>query len=96
MLGLAVPIYVVNALGAQLVAMLLSQDSPGVGWMLAVSLTAGLVTMAFVVALAYYGTIAAWRVDLDPDSVGIPVVTASVDFVGAVCLVAAVVTFGLL
>ena len=95
-LGLAVPIYVVNALGAQLVAMLLSQDSPGVGWMLAVSLTAGLVTMAFVVALAYYGTIAAWRVDLDPDSVGIPVVTASVDFVGAVCLVAAVVTFGLL
>ncbi len=83
-------------LGAQLVAMLLSQDSPGVGWMLAVSLTAGLVTMAFVVALAYYGTIAAWRVDLDPDSVGIPVVTASVDFVGAVCLVAAVVTFGLL
>lgn len=95
-MGLAIPVYVLNALGAQLVAVALSQASPGIGWMLAVSLVAGLVTVAFVIALAYYGTVAAWRVDLDPDSVGIPVVTASVDFVGAICLVAAVVTFGLL
>lgn len=95
-MGLAVPIYVLNALGAQAVATLLSQASPGIWWMLAVSLVAGLVTVAFVVALAYYGTVAAWRVDLDPDTVGIPVVTASVDFVGAICLVAAVVTFGLI
>lgn len=94
-IGLAVPVYVLNAVGAQAVATLLSQASPGIWWMLTVSLVAGLVTVAFVVALAYYGTVAAWRVDLDPDSVGIPVVTASVDFVGAVCLVAAVVTFGL-
>ncbi len=94
-IGLAVPVYVLNAVGAQAVAALLSQASPGIWWMLTVSLVAGLVTVAFVVALAYYGTVAAWRVDLDPDSVGIPVVTASVDFVGAVCLVAAVVTFGL-
>lgn len=95
-IGLAVPVYVLNALGAQTIAVLLSQASPGIWWMLAVSLVAGLVTVAFVVALAYYGTVAAWRVDLDPDSVGIPVVTASVDFVGAICLVAAVVTFGLI
>ncbi|MCZ7630614.1 MAG: magnesium transporter [Microthrixaceae bacterium] len=94
-MGLAIPVYVLNAVGAQAVAALLSQASPGIWWMLTVSLVAGLVTVAFVVALAYYGTIAAWRVDLDPDSVGIPVVTASVDFVGAVSLVAAVVTFGL-
>ncbi|MEZ5238714.1 MAG: magnesium transporter [Microthrixaceae bacterium] len=94
-LGLALPVYVVNALGAQFAASVLSQASPGVWWMLAVSLLAGAVTVLFVVALAYYGTVAAWRVDLDPDSVGIPVVTASVDFVGAVCLVAVVVTFGL-
>lgn len=94
-MGLALPVYVLNALGAQLLAVLLGQRSPGVGWMLAVSVVAGVVTVAFVVALAYYGTIAAWRVDLDPDSVGIPVVTASVDFVGVVCLVAAVVIFGL-
>jgi len=94
-LSLAVPIYVLNAMGAQLVATILGQESPGLGWMLATALVAGLVTVVFVVALAYYGTMAAWRVDLDPDSVGIPVVTASVDFVGVVCLVAVVVLFGL-
>ena len=94
--ALALPVYVLNAVGAQLVATLLDQASPGLGWMLAVSMCAGLVTVAFVVALAYYGTVAAWRVDLDPDSVGIPVVTASVDFVGVVSLVVAVTAFGLL
>jgi mgtE-like transporter len=50
--------------------------------------------MLFMVAIAYYGTIAAWRVDVDPDSVGIPVVTASVDFVGVVALIAVAVTIG--
>jgi mgtE-like transporter len=94
-LALALPIYLLNAVGAQLLALILGQESPGLGWMLAVSLTAGAVTVLFVVALAYYGTMAAWRVDLDPDSVGIPVVTASVDFVGVVCLVSVVVLFGL-
>ena len=94
-LALALPVYVVNAVGAELLALMLGQESPGLGWMLAVSLLAGLVTVVFVVALAYYGTMAAWRVDLDPDTVGIPVVTASVDFVGVVCLVSVVVLFGL-
>ncbi len=94
--ALAVPILGFNAIGAQILATLLDQASPGLWWMLAVSMCAGLVTMVFVAALAYYGTIAAWRVDLDPDSVGIPVVTASVDFVGVVCLVAAVAAFGLI
>lgn len=95
-LALSLPVYVFNAVGAQLLALILNQSSPGLGWMLAVSLVAGAVTVAFVVALAYYGTMAAWRVDLDPDSVGIPVVTASVDFVGVVCLVSVVVLFGLI
>ena len=32
----------------------------------------------FVVAVAYYGTIAAYRANLDPDTYGIPVVSSSV------------------
>jgi mgtE-like transporter len=88
------PVYVFNGLGAQLVATLLSQASPGLWQMLVVSLLGGALTMLFMMALAYYGTIAAWRVDIDPDSVGIPVVTASVDFVGVVALIAVAVTIG--
>jgi mgtE-like transporter len=89
------PIYVVNALGAQAVAMLFNQRSPGVFQMLATSLTGGLFTVLFVIGLSYYGTIAAWRLNLDPDTVGLPVVTASVDFVGVSILVLVVLALGL-
>lgn len=93
-MAVGLPVYVFNGLGAQLVATLLDQRSPGVWQMLVVSLVGGALTMLFMMALAYYGTIAAWRVDVDPDSVGIPVVTASVDFVGVVALIAVAVTIG--
>ncbi len=89
------PIYVVNAMGAQGVAMLLNQATPGVGSMLATSLIGGLFTVLFVIALAYYGTIAAWRLNLDPDTIGLPVVTASVDFVGVAILISVVLALGL-
>ena len=62
--------------------------------MVLVSLIGGMFAVAFVVALAYYGTIAAWRVNLDPDTYGIPVVTASVDFVGVVALIFTIVALG--
>ena len=94
-LALGLPVFVFNALGAQFVATLIGQASPGIVQMLSASLIAGLLTVLFVVALAYYGTIAAWRVDLDPDTIGIPVVTASVDFVGVVVLIAVVVALGI-
>jgi mgtE-like transporter len=93
-MAVGLPVYVFNGLGAQLVATLLDQRTPGVWQMLVVSLVGGALTMCFMMALAYYGTIAAWRVDIDPDSVGIPVVTASVDFVGVVALIAVAVTIG--
>ena len=92
---IGLPVFIFNGVGAHFVAVLLGQKSPGLLWMLAVSLIAGAVAVAFVLAVAYYGTIAAWRVNLDPDTYGIPVVTASVDFVGAVALIVTVVAFGL-
>lgn len=92
---IGLPVFVFNGAGAHFVARLLGERSPGLGWMLLVTLVAGLVAVSFVLAVAYYGTIAAWRVDLDPDTYGIPVVTASVDFVGAVALIVTVVAVGL-
>ena len=89
------PIFVLNGVGAHLVAGALGDLSPGLGWMILASLIGGLFTVLFVIALAYYGTIAAWRVDLDPDTYGIPVVTASVDFVGVVALIVTVFALGI-
>jgi mgtE-like transporter len=93
--ALGLPVFLFNGVGADLVARALGQASPGIGWMVLVSLIGGAFAVAFVVALAYYGTIAAWRVDLDPDTYGIPVVTASVDFVGAVALIATILALGI-
>ncbi len=90
------PIYVVNAFGAQIVATLFSQASPGLESMLLVSLIGGLLTVLFVIALAYYGTIAAWKVNFDPDTVGLPIVTASVDFAGVAILISVALALGLI
>jgi mgtE-like transporter len=51
--------------------------------------------VSFVVVIAYYGSIVAVRFGVDPDTYGIPTVTSSVDFVGAVALVLAVSALGI-
>lgn len=89
------PVFVFNAVGAHFAGVLLHEKSPGLGWMLAASLGGGLLSVLFVIALAYYGTIATWRSNLDPDNYGIPIVTASVDFVGVVALVLVLTVLGI-
>jgi mgtE-like transporter len=92
---LAAPVYVANGVGAHAVARLLGQASPGLGHMVAVSVIAGALAVVFVVAVAYYGTVAAYRTGVDPDTYGIPVVSSSVDLVGAFTLIIAISTLGL-
>ncbi|HUS62532.1 MAG TPA: magnesium transporter, partial [Acidimicrobiales bacterium] len=91
---LAIPVFVFNALGAHFVGVALHQDSPGIGRMLLVAGLGGVAAVAFVLAVAYYGTIAAFRLGVDPDTYGIPVVTSVVDFAGAFALVLAIVALG--
>ncbi len=85
--ALFLPVFLLNGVGAWGVASVLDLASPGLAEMVVASLLGGALAVAFVVALAYYGTVAAWRSNLDPDSYGIPVVTAAVDFVGAIALI---------
>jgi mgtE-like transporter len=87
---LAVPVYLFNGLGAHVVARLLGQASPGTLSMVSVSLLGAIGAVAFVLAVGYYGTIAAVRFRADPDTYGIPMVTSSVDFAGAAALITAV------
>jgi mgtE-like transporter len=92
---LAVPVYVFNGFGAHWVAQALGEASPGLGQMVAASLIAGGLALLFVVAVAYYGTVAAYRTGVDPDTYGIPLVSSSVDFVGAFTLIIAIALLGL-
>ncbi len=91
---LAVPVYAFNGIGAHAVGSLLGKASPGTGDILAASLLGGLAAVVFVIAVAYYGSIAAVRLGADPDTYGIPIVTSSVDFAGAVMLILAIVVVG--
>ena len=92
---LGAPVFLFNALGAHLVAGLLHERSPGLLHMAGASMVGGAFAVAFVVVVAYYGTIASVRFGVDPDTYGIPVVTSSVDFVGAVALIVTIVAFGI-
>jgi mgtE-like transporter len=92
---LTVPVYVFNAVGAHFVARALGEASPGLPEMIAASLAGGLLAMVVVVVIAYYGSIASVRAGVDPDTYGIPVVSSTVDFVGAFTLTVAIATLGL-
>jgi mgtE-like transporter len=69
--------------------------SPGLGRMLAVGVLAGLMATLVLVVLAYYIAIATYRVGLDPDNHGVPVVTSASDLAGMVALTLALVALGL-
>jgi mgtE-like transporter len=93
--ALAVPVFVFDAVGAHLFARLVGQASPGLGPMLLVTLLGGALALLWVLAVAYYGTVAAFRFGVDPDTYGIPVVTSTVDFAGAFALVLAIASLSI-
>ena len=63
--------------------------------MIAVSMLAGLLATTCAVVIGYYGAVSAQRLGLDPDSHGVPIVTSSLDLLGALSLILAIVILGL-
>jgi mgtE-like transporter len=94
-LGLAAPTFAFNGVGAHLVARAIGKASPGLGDMVAATAIGGAFAVAFALVVAYYASIAATRLGVDPDTWAIPMVTSSVDFVGTLALVVALVVLGI-
>lgn len=92
---LAVPVFAANATVAEAAARLIGVASPGLGLLVAASLIGGLLAVVFAVLIAYYGTLVAVRLGLDPDTYGVPMVTSSIDLVGAFGLILAIVALGI-
>ena len=92
--GLSIPVFVITGAVAELGGVLTNQASPGLIDLVAVALIGGLLATICVVIVAYYVTIIAVRFGLDPDTHGIPMVTSSLDFVGAFALILAIVAVG--
>jgi mgtE-like transporter len=69
--------------------------SPGLLVMIGISALAGLIATTASVLAAYYGSTISYRLGLDPDTYGIPVITAAVDLLGFMSLIIALIVFGL-
>jgi len=92
----AVPVFTLVAVSSFLVASVFGRGTPGATTMIGASLLAGLMATTFAVVVAYYGAIATYRLGLDPDNHGIPIVTSSLDLLGAFSLILAFVVFGVI
>ena len=93
-LSLCVPVFAVAGVVAEFGGAITDQASPGLWEIVAVAVLGGLLASLAVMVVAYYTTVVAIRFGLDPDTYGIPMVTSSLDFVGAFTLILALVAVG--
>jgi mgtE-like transporter len=90
----AVSVFFMVGVAAEVVSLLTHLASPGFGTIVAISMTAGLIATIISSAIAYYTAIATYRFGLDPDNHGIPIGSSVMDLAGTLCLVGAILLFG--
>ena len=86
--------FAIAGIVAEIGGAITGQASPGLASLVAVSMLGGVLASIAVVLVAQGTTVFAVRFGLDPDTYGIPMVTSSLDFVGAFTLILALVTVG--
>jgi mgtE-like transporter len=91
----AVPVFVFLGFSSVIVAHLANKASPGAVDMLGVTLLAGIMATTSAVVVGFYAALATYRFGLDPDNHGVPMVTSSLDLLGALSLILAIVILGL-
>ena len=91
----AIPVFLFLGISSDVVSAIVDLRSPGALDMIAVSMLAGLLATTCAVVIGYYGAVSAQRLGLDPDSHGVPIVTSSLDLLGALSLILAIVILGL-
>ena len=87
-------LFALVGISADVAARLAGLASPGALVVLGISLFGGLLATCFAVVVAYYAATASFRLGLDPDDFGIPIITSSMDFLGVISLVIALLVFG--
>ena len=68
-------------------AVLCGITTPGLVPMLLLSLCAGLIVITVMNLLGYFTAVLTYRLGYDPDNFGVPVVTSSIDLIGATALI---------
>ena len=91
----AVPVFVFLGISSIIVAHVADKASPGALDMMGVALLAGFMATTASVVVGFYAAVATHRYGLDPDNHGVPMVTSSLDLLGALSLILAIVILGL-
>jgi mgtE-like transporter len=91
---LALPVFLALGTFGHFASTAFGHQSPGLLELVGIAMFGGLIATVFVIAVAYFGTMIAVRFGLDPDSYGIPIVTSTLDVVGAFTLILAIVAVG--
>ena len=91
----AIPVFVFLGTSSIIVAHVANKASPGALDMMGVALLAGFMATTASVVVGFYAAVATYRFGLDPDNHGVPMVTSSLDLLGALSLILAIVILGL-
>jgi mgtE-like transporter len=91
---IALAIFPLLGAAADGLARALDLPSPGLLRMVGVSLIAGSMATLLALLVAYYSAVATYRLGLDPDNHGIPMITSSMDFAGVLSLIVALALVG--
>ena len=91
----AIPVFVFLGTSSIIVAHVADKASPGALDMMGVALLAGFMATTASVVVGFYAAVATYRFGLDPDNHGVPMVTSSLDLLGALSLILAIVILGL-
>jgi mgtE-like transporter len=93
-LVLGLTVYLITAVAALLVAQLIGVAHPGALRFVGVTMVGGLLATLVATLIGYYAAIVTYRFGFDPDNHTIPLVTSGMDLMGVICLVVALVLFG--
>jgi mgtE-like transporter len=91
----AVPVFVFLGASSIVVSHVANKASPGAVDMLGVTLLAGMMATTAAIVVGFYAAVATYRFGLDPDNHAVPMVTSSLDLLGALSLILAIVILGL-
>ncbi len=88
-------IFLVIGVAAELVASAMGMASPGMGYMIAISFVAGLLTISVLNLIGYYVAMVTYRLRLDPDDHSIPLTSSSIDLVGTLFFIGMIMLLGI-
>lgn len=89
-----VTVYAVTAVLTLLLSVALGYATGGAITFVGVTMLGGVMATLLASLIGYYAAIAAFRFGFDPDNHTIPVVTSGMDLLGIICLVVALIVFG--